>query len=620
MDILFLAFNAIIFIQYFRLLPGWGMTRSAEKFVFAYFLTIVQIIGTLLFLGAIGWLRPLEAVALNGMIVLTLLYFSKSSLPSVSKGGPWREILKPFFNKVITAAILAVAGWLLVCAYFLPPRGVDDITYHLPFIYESIQRGRWILLPTDLRIHFAYPMNMEVLFAWPVLFLSDTRWVDAAQIPAGIWTAGIMYLFARHFGLRRAKAFFLSGLFFLTPIVIAQMGANYIDLSSAGFLLSSLYLTIRFLMTTKRIYIRLAFLSIGTMMGIKYHLLFWGLVLGLVLVSIAVRKRWKGDFLWGLLTLGGLGLGWHLRNFWVFSDWIYPARATASCWGMRYHSVGEALISIFNKIELTFVSLANNGNVDGGFGNHYGLIAFLLWIFLGWYFLLRKRRWGKGEILLFGVALSLFLVILPIGEAEYPWIGPRILLVAWPIFLLTFGRIVFVLNKKLWIHRLVIAICFLGFAQDAIVLASSSPPHHHWWAKSRPSEFEAYRYSSWYVGQLGPCTSVLDILTRSLQRKSTIFLAAPGGQFFSAPFYGRFLQTRIVNFDPQFTGDPDFLVYLTISSDPLIYLGKYRKTLAEAISSEYKVVLSGPHGIIFVHPRLSEKIKAKRPAKGPASR
>jgi len=556
----------------------------------------------LLFLGAIGWLYPFEAVALNGIIILVLPYFSRQVPSSVSIGGAWKEILKPLSNKVLIGATTVVLVWLLLCAYFLPPRGVDDIIYHLPFIYESLQHGRWVFLPIDPLIHFVYPMNVEVFFSWPVLFLRDTRWVDAAQIPTGIWTAGIVYLFARHFGLHRAKAFFLAGLFFLTPIVIAQMGTNYIDLSSAGFLLSSLYLTVRFLVTAKKIYVRLAFLSIGAMMGMKYHLLFWGLVLAFRLVLLLIRKNWWSDLFWGLFVVAGLGLGWHLRNGWLFSDWLYPARRSASYWGM-YQSVKEMLISIPNKIELTFIELINNGTVDGGFGRYYGFIVFLFWLFWSWCFLFRRRRWEKGEILLFGAALFFLLIVIPIGKEEFPWIGPRIILVTWPIFLLVFGRAVFVLNKKSWIHKLVIAICFLGVIQDAKVWVNSLVPHHYWWVKSRRSEFESY-------GRLRLSASILDVMTQSLPRGATIFLAAPSREFFSAPFYGRFLQTRIVNFDPQFIGDPDFLVYLTISSDPLIYIGKYQKTLSEAISSEYKEVFSGPYGRIFVHPRLFEKIKA----------
>ena len=618
MDILFFVFNTLIFIQYTRLLPRWGITRSIEKFVFAYFLTMIQIIGTLLFLGAVGWLRPSEAVVLNVIIILSLSYFSYPVSLALSTGGAWKEIIKPFSNKVIISAATAILGWLLVCAYFLPPRDVDGITYHLPFIYESIQRGRWAILPTELRIHFAYPMNVEVLFAWSVLFLGDTRWVDAAQIPIGLWTSGIIYLFARHFWFRRTKAFFLAGLFFLIPIVVAQMGTTYIDLSSSGFLLSSLYLTTRFLTTTKKIYVRLAFLSIGAMMGMKYHLLFWGLVLGLSLFLILIRKKWKGDFLWGLFVIVGLGLGWHLRNYWLFSDWIYPGRATASYWGMEtYQSFGEMLISILYKIELSFIRLINNGTVDGGFGRYYGFIVFLFWISWGWCFLFRRRKYEKGEILLFGVALSFLLVVIPIGKEEFQWVGPRILLVAWPILLLTFGRVVFVLNKKPWIHKLVFIICFLGLASDAGALANSLHPHHYWWKKSEQSQFESYRFSTWYVRRLGPCASALDVMTQSLSRRATIFLVATSEQFLSAPFYGRFLQTQIINFYPQFKGDPDFLVYLTTFADSPVWIGSYRKTLSEAISTEYKEVFSSPDGRIFAHHRLFGKIEANQLGRAP---
>ncbi|HOW35756.1 MAG TPA: hypothetical protein PL155_05020 [Candidatus Omnitrophota bacterium] len=591
MDILFLVFNALIFIRYFYILPGWGIGRVSEKLFLAYLLTTIQIIGTLLLLGAIGWLRPFEAVALNAIIILFLHYFSYPVQAVRCKGRAWREIVAPLSSKIIIIAVTAVLGWLLACAYFLPPRDIDDLTYHLPFIYESIQRGIWVLLPTDLRIHFAYPMNAEVFFSWPVLFLGDTRWVDAAQIPVGAWTAGIIYLFARHFGLRRARAFFLSGIFFLTPLVIAHMRTNYVDLLSAGFLLSSLYLMTRFFVTTRKIYARLAFLSIGAMMGIKYHLLFWGLILGLGLLFVLARKNWKSDFLWGLFAMAGLGLGWHLRNYWLFSDWIYPARVTASAWGLGQQSLPEMLISIPDKL------------VEGGwFGLFCGPAAFLSWIFLGWRFLYRKHRMKKGEVLLFGVALSFFLIVIPIGKDEYQWIGPRILLVAWPIILLFFGRVIFLLNRKPWIRKLIIAFCFLGIAWDA--MSSPLMPQPFKPMKSGQSEFEYYHYASGYVGFVGSYPGILDIMTQSLPRGSTIFLAVSGGHSFSAPFYGRFLQARIVNFDPRFEGDPDFLVYYTISPEPLTYIGKYRKTLTEAVSSEYREVFSGPGGRIFAHPRV----------------
>jgi len=612
MDLLYIAFNTIIFIQYADLLSLWGITRKAEKFILAYFLLMVQIIATLLFLGTIGCLFLLPAIMINSIIILSISYFSRPprlSTPPASGWGMWKVILSPLSNKLIAGCSVLVLGWLLLCAYFIPPRVVDEITYHLPFIFESIQRGRWALLPTDLRIHFAYPMNAEVLYSWPVLFFKDTRWGSASQIPMGVWTSGMIYLFSRHFGLRRSKAFLLAGMFFLTPIVIAQMGTDYIDLTSAGFLLCSLYLTMRFLTSSRKIYVRLAFLSIGTMMGIKYHLLFWGIILALILFFILIRKKWKADFLWGLIAVIGLGLGWHIRNYLLFSDWAYPARATASFWEISHQSAGGTFISILNKIGLIFIKDINNGTEDGGFGRFYGFIIFFIWITGGWIFLFRKNIWKKGEILFFGIALSFLLLLIPIGNDVFPWIGPRMLLVAWPIYLLIFGRISFVLIKKPGSHQLLITLFFLGFLLDVLPVLNSRTPHHHWWGKPGSSQFESFRYSGWYVGRLGPCASILDTLTQSLPRRATVYLAAPAGEFFSAPFYGSFLQTQIVNFDPQFKGDPDFLVYLTISPEPLVYIGNFRKTLPEAIFSGYKVIFSrAPYGTILANPRVLSKI------------
>ena len=608
MDLLFLIFNAAIFFQYAKLLSLWGITRSTERFIFAYFLLMVQIIATLLLLGALGLLRPIPALVINILVISTLTFIFRPLYlinPVIKARMMWKIILKPFSNKLIAAGALFVLGWLFVCAYYLPPRGVDDLTYHLPFIYESIQRGSWALLPTDLRVQFAYPMNVEVLYTWPVLILRDTRWVDASQIPIGVWTAGIIYLITRHFGLRRTKAFFLAGVFLLTPIVIAQMGTNYIDVSSAGFLLMSLYLTLRFFKTFRKVYLRLSFLSIGTMIGIKYHILYVGLVLTLVLLIELLRRRWISDFLWGIFALAGLGLGWHLRNFLLFTDWEYPIRHVAGTdLSMVYHSAGQSVLSILNKIEITFINFINVGTVDRGFGAFYSIIIFLSWILGGWIFLFRKHSWRKGEVLLFIVALYFLLLMIPIKNAPFPYLGPRTLLAVWPIFILIFGRICFVLNKKKWIHQLIIVICFLGFLMDAKPVVSSTMPNHHWWGRSKVSEFDAYRFSTWYIKRLASSASILDVMTQSLHRQATVFLAAPWGEFFSAPYYGRFLQAKIINFDDHFKGEPDFLVYLTVSPEPLVYVGKYHKTFQEAMHSEYKQVFSCLYGHIFVHPRV----------------
>jgi len=522
----------------------------------------------------------------------------------------WKVISAPLSNKLIISASVIVFGWLLICAYFLPPRGVDDIIYHLPFIYESIQRGRWTLLPVDLRVQFAYPMNAEVLYSWSVLFLKNTRWVDASQLPIGAWTAGIIYLFSRHFGLRRARAFFISCVFFLTPIVIAQMGTDYIDVVSAGFLLCSLYLTVRFLMTSKKVYVRLAFLSIGTMMGIKYHLLYWGLFLTFALFLVLVRKKWTRELLWGLLAVALLGAGWHLRNYFLFSDWLYPCtKVTSSDLGMGHQSLQDICLWTIKKINFTFLKCANNGTVDGGFGRFYGFIIFFSWVCGSWIFLFRKNSWKKGEVLLFLAALSFTLLLIPIKRGPFPWLWPRMFLAAWPIFLIIFGRIYFVINKKIWIQKMVLVFCIAGMSLDSVEVAGAPMPHHHWWGISRLSEFDSYTYSSWYVQGIGPCAAIVDALTRKMSRQASVFLAAPDAPFISAPFYGRNLQTKIINFDPAFKGDPDFLVYLTLSDDPLLYIGPYRKTLPEAFSSGYKRIYTSNAGIVFAHPRLFKRGK-----------
>ncbi|MBF0620238.1 MAG: hypothetical protein HQL19_08740 [Candidatus Omnitrophica bacterium] len=423
------------------------------------------------------------------------------------------------------------------------------------------------------------------------------------QIPVGIWTAGVMYLFARHFGLRRANAFFIAGVFFLTPIVVAQMGTDYIDLTSAGFLLSSVYLTVRFLGTSRTIYSFLAFLSIAAMIGMKYHLLFSAAILLLIFLFILIQKRRFMQVSMGILVVIFLGLGWHLRNYIYFSDWTAPTREVAGYCNLQFQSAGTMLLSVIKKVETLFLSHKDYGTVYGGFGAIYALLVFLSYFFFGWCFLLRRKRWAKGEVLLYLIVMSMLGLLVSISDETFPCIGPRILLVVWPIMLIIFWRSIFILNKRSFLGKVFVVCCLLGLALDSRVTATAHMPHHHWWGDTRNSEFKAYRYSTGYVVGLGPIAAALDEMTRSLHRPSTIFLAF-SEPFYTAPFYGRFLQTHIVNFDPDFKGEPDFLVYVLTSSDEFLYVGSYKKTLPEARVSKYLKVYESDSGIIFAHPRI----------------
>ena len=270
---------------------------------------------------------------------------------------------------------------------------------------------------------------------------------------------------------------------------------------------------------------------------------------------------------------------------------------------MIAQSVGGVLVSVVQKINIVFLKCIGNGTYDGGFGAVYGFFAFSLYLLLGWRSLLRRKRWGKGEVLLYGVVIGMLLILIPVRNEEFPWIGPRMLLVVWPIVVIAVGRLIFVVNRNVFVQWVWIVCCFLGLLLDAGAVVNSPKPQHHWWGRTGNSEFESYRYSIWYEGRLGPITSALDEMTQSLHRPATVFLASCE-PFFSAPFYGRFLQTRIINFDPDFEGDPDFFVYVTISSGKLVYVGNYQKTPQEAMSSGYIKVFEDRSGIIFANPRI----------------
>src|ERR1039457_2418017 len=101
LDILFLVFNAAIFNVYAKLLLRWGITRCAERFILAFFLLMVQIIGSLLFLGTIGQLRFIPAIVTNLIIILSVNFFVPSTPNDhhpVSGWGMWKVIQSPLSN------------------------------------------------------------------------------------------------------------------------------------------------------------------------------------------------------------------------------------------------------------------------------------------------------------------------------------------------------------------------------------------------------------------------------------------------------------------------------------------------------------------------------------------
>jgi hypothetical protein len=192
-----------------------------------------QIVVTLTLFGAFGLLKPAPIAIANILLSTILLFVAARNIDSPRRVvgllkrdlNSIRDVLRAAlaWETVLLAVILAFAGiWIATVIAFYPPRGIDDVTYHLPPIYQSVQDGRLALLPVGLRGHFAYPLNGELLFAWIVLFTHDTRWIDAPQVLFGLLCSIAVFALARRFSLAAREAFLASALFAAMPVALLQ--------------------------------------------------------------------------------------------------------------------------------------------------------------------------------------------------------------------------------------------------------------------------------------------------------------------------------------------------------------------------------------------------------------
>ncbi len=243
------------------------------------------------------------------------------------------------------ALALLAAGefiWRLLVAYVLPPYGFDALWYHLTAVAGWLQAEQIGLNQLALWAS-VYPLNGELFFTWPSLFLRNDTFVDAVQLGfaviGGVAVAGI----ARGLGLSARAAASAGLLFFLTPIVISQSTSDSVDLVFVSTFLVAYHFLLRFLRTGPFAWgggehpdLRLAALAGiagGIAMGAKsLGILYCGALALLLFVhlSFSVAKRRVKvsvaalSFVFFLVPLVALGGFWYVHTWSHFGNPFYP--------------------------------------------------------------------------------------------------------------------------------------------------------------------------------------------------------------------------------------------------------------------------------------------------------
>src|SRR5258708_1704177 len=135
--------------------------------------------------------------------------------------------------------------WLSVAALIVPPYDWDGLAYHLLAVVTWIQAGKFAFSPHMSNVNF-YPFNTELIYDWLAIFPHNGSLVRLGQM---IFVVGGMLGLAgicRLFGLSKPIASSAGCLFFLTPIVLAQVNIAYVDVALASMVIVCFYFVLRY--------------------------------------------------------------------------------------------------------------------------------------------------------------------------------------------------------------------------------------------------------------------------------------------------------------------------------------------------------------------------------------
>lgn len=561
-----LAVTALIYIAYYYLFSTASRATTSRNLLSAFVMSCAQVVMTELLLGLWHLLQLpfliMANVALAGLVLLLARRRSPISLRATLKAdiiGCRRSLAEAadIFTISIGVLVILTYGWIAAAAYYLPPRGIDDLVYHLPTIFEYIQSHEIKLLPVALRPHYAFPENAELLFMWPTIFAGTQRLVDGLNIPFVLVSILTVHALLRHFTIRRRDALFAALLYALTPVVIMQSGVNYIDVIVALFCLLSLYFALQFHGSGNIACLYAAGASIGLMLGMKYTMLLLALPLQLLIVPGLFRARWRhtAGYLWVILLLCGW---WYGRNMVLFSDPFYPLNFLGFLLGKPGESgiFNNIRVNLGNWVSQQLVGDAGIGSCDGGFGLVFWGVGFSSWLYYGIYSLINARGAGMGRLVSLACLPAGFLLLLSIPEIDAHVTG-RLAIFVVAIGLFSFCETMKILNDP-QCSAILKSMCIFLSLLNASLLTVSIKPHFNLGTviqdriqQQYPSDFKYFSPGTRTArSQQGLVCEALDYITRGDRTGLYCHLISDPFLFYPSSAYGSKLQNRLAYTHP----------------------------------------------------------------------
>ncbi|GFO59592.1 hypothetical protein GMST_19170 [Geomonas silvestris] len=578
--ILCIVITAVMAVSNYYFLSKVSSESALNRVLVGFGMLCSQIILSELTLGLLGVLHASYLAAVNLAICLALFIVAYrktnrdfKTVLDADLGSLKRAVADALDAPTVCLGILVAFAysWVLVAAYYLPPRGIDDFAYHLPTIFEYIKSHEIRLLPVALRTHFAFPQNAELLFMWLAVFSKSQRMLSGLNVVFVFASIATLYALIRHFGISSKNALFAALLYALCPVVIMQAGGNYIDVIVALFLMMGIYFAILFHTNQKVIYLLATGMTIGLMCGMKYTCLAFAIPFQVLIIPglWKSRPRYLIGYLFSILILCGW---WYLRNFVVLGDPTYPLNL------FKLPSGPPAGVSVATNIAGNLDGWwlkyplydMGVGSYDGGFGLVFWGIGISSWVYVTGRGLLHPGRVGVAKWTVLGFLPAGFFLMLtvPVGDAA---VTGRFGLIAVAVALFALCELLVVLNDRAYEYLVKSACIILSFVTVPLMSVSESPSYRLGTVLTdrinfkHPSEFKYLKDSHVMIRRLVDVWAPLDFITRE-GRGLNCYLASDAPIFMSAPVFGSKLQNRVVNLSN--TKEPvDAFVYTYLIKD-----------------------------------------------------
>lgn len=582
-------------------------SRLSEKFVYAISIFIIQVLFVISSLGLLGFLNSPVVVGAFGIVAGAIFLYGQHR-QSFNKqiSTDWGRLVlggqKIFdgLNGLYFIFFVFLFTWLVLSAYFFPPRAVDDLSYHLPMVFEHWLKGRIATVPPLIKPEYAYPQNADLFFLVPLILSGTTRWVDAVQLIFSGFGSVVLFAWLRLWRVPRARSFFISLTFFWTPVIIFQNGTCNHDVIFCVTALIILYLCTRIVHTPSFELIGLLCVMSTVFIGMKHSALFY-LMAFMPILFLRRKNLLKWEFL-GIFLMGATIFCFaYFRNLILFHDPLYPSSIFfKGSFETFFVGLPYKLWSFFSDKEV--------GTLSHGFGLIFWSFA-VPSIFLTLTRLRKKifKRW-----LLFYIALLTFIFMFlfllnPRWNIEY---APRYILIMIPIGYLLLAKSSYLLNWKLFSWGVMAS----SLITSSLIFYFLMP--HHFVHKALGdrlkghnfNEYHYLRYAGWYVNLTQFWAEPLEELTKDTSGLSCFFAS---DFFWTANMYGTRLQNQLwLTQDPR-PAMPDCLIYQQLEH-PYKFLMDQISIEHVLLSQEYRMVVEGPASWLFIKNNILNEPKRRR--------